>query len=293
MLATRFSVRVRQRPLVLASVYLFQLASAWAIATPIAQAVAATGIRNFPSADALLFEPGALFLVEVLRMGGRNLLAAAQSSLVILLVFATLQVFPILGLLVGLAEPGRLRASRVAARVAEALPSVMVLSGVSWLARGLLAVGALAFYSFAVAPVLSSETPKLRGISGLAYLGLCAVVFAALSIVQDLARAAIVRHELSLRRALGVAFETLKFKALPVLLNWSVAAAWSIATLVIAAVLVSRLRLDVPSSARVWLAFGVHQVAAFTLIVLRALWFAASLRLLSSERQLGRSLSAR
>jgi hypothetical protein len=263
----------------MALVWAWQLAAALLLAAPVVAAVAGTGIQRQPQGDAVLLEPGGLMLVEMLRLGADSLIAALTSSLLAYLVLGIVGLVPLAALMLALAHDGKLRVPAWLGAAIAHFPSFLLIGAVLWLGRALLALACAALYA-ALEKSLHGAIDERRGdllLAGGATIA--AVLFFALGVAADLARAARVRYGTHALGSLRAGLSTLARRPLAAAVGWLIPASWSLAVLGLAALVVGRLALDEPGTGRVLSAFVVHQLAAFVLVALKALWLRRALEL--------------
>jgi hypothetical protein len=267
---------------VLVILWLVRLVAGWIISLPTLSAIAATGIGNFPEGDALLLEPGGIVLAEVARLALPGLRTALPASLVLLLIALMSGLVALSALLVALSFEGRLELSEWLGRALEHLPSLTLLMGLTLVVQGILA-GAIALISaLTVTPLLKTSNEAVRDLASLAVVALAIGIVLAVGVLQDLARAAIVRNGGGLVSSLGLALRLIRQRPGSVALGWTLPAVCSVATVLAGAAVVGALALERPDAWRLWFAFAVHQAAIFVVVVLRASWLANALRLVDT-----------
>lgn len=274
---------VRRRWGAILVVWLWQLGVGLVLAAPIATAIASTGIGRHPLGDAVLFEPGGLYLVEMVRLGSGALIAAFESALVLYLALGLASLVPIALLFVALARPEKLAPARWLADALAHFPSFFLIGALAWLARALLVLLYAAVYAGVerrIATALHERTADLWLGAGVL---VAALSFLSVGIAADLGRAARVRFGTPALASVRTGLRCLLRRPLAAGVAWSIAASWSVATVALAAVLVGLLALEHGSAFRALAAFGVHQLAVIALIGLRALWLRAALELVERE----------
>jgi hypothetical protein len=271
------AMRARRRPGVIAVVFGLKLLGAGAVGLPLGAAVLGTGITQWPGGDAVLWEPGGGLLGELVWNHPWVFIAGLRASGWLGLLAACLGLLPLVALMVALSYAGRLGWSWLAARTMEHLGSFVALAGMTLVAQGallfaasLVAVGVRRSFAERWGEV-SSDLVSL-GVLGLAGLGVVV-----LGILEDLARAVVVRARARLRTALPVALTIAKGHAFTIIGAYLPRALSSFALLVGAAAVVLFIGLGRPDDWRVGAAFIVHQAAAFGLVWLRASWLARAL----------------
>jgi len=255
---------------------------AWVVAGPVA-AVLTAGLEHQPRTDAVLFDPGGAYLLETIRLHRDALAINAQHAVWAALTVGALCLLPLTALVVALARRGGRPDESWLHRTAHHVPGFALLAGLTVLAQ--VAVGSLvAVVALGARQSLALHLGQRCGDSSLLGLGgLAVTLIVFIGVVQDLARAASVRHDCgvvdSIRTATGVAL------AHPgqIGIAWLTPAIWS-TVLVLAAMMVTRsCRLDAPGDWRWAVLIGVHQLAALGMAALRATWLARAVAFVASE----------
>jgi hypothetical protein len=252
------------------------------IAYPVLNALEATAIGNGPDRDAVLFQPGALLLLELVRVGLPVLGAAFKTMLVLLALSAVVELAPLACALDVLNGGERPFSARVLHSV-RLFPSFLGLSGVA-LATQVALLLATSLLSGALKSALQNADERVRD---LAPIALCALVMLALlwtNSVLDLARAAVTERDLGWRGALLHALMVLFEEPLAVLSSSYASAAAGVAAYLSAAWLMTRFSVAGPSGSAIALAFAVHQLALFIGLAWRVRWLARALDLSRSAR---------
>ncbi len=109
-----------------------RLVGAMLVASPLARQLAVQ-TRHMPQGDSVLFEPGALFLLEALSKSASSLRVALQDSVVLLLLVSTSSVALLLALVVSLAQPRNATPAMIAARLMAQVRAQLTLSVAYWL----------------------------------------------------------------------------------------------------------------------------------------------------------------
>jgi hypothetical protein len=254
----------------------------WMAAMPIVAAVRASGVGGLPEGDRALFEPGGLILLEVLGHHGRSLWQALQVSAAGALVASLLYVAPLTLLLVGLAEPGKMRSAVHGVRAIEVLPTILQLSAVSWLLQlGFLFLGGV--LGAATAALVESAAPVAYEVAWLFWL-VCTVLFCAcVRVLADAARVVAVVNRLRLGRALQGAWHAFRENWRKVASRASVYTCLGVSAVGLAALGTTLLDVSQPGTWRVVCTFGVHQLTIITLVTLRAGWLDFLTSLVSSS----------
>ena len=264
-----------RRPGVIAIYFAYRAVAALLIATPLA-VLAGGAVRGYPRGDAVLFEPGALMLIEVGRLAqdAAPALAAQMGGGAILA--AALGLLPLAALILALGRPGPLPAALVGGRVARALGPLALLWGVASVAQ----VAAAGLVTLAASKLVASLALGRRA-DDLAGLGVAAAALLAafaVGVVHDLARVSAVHEERGFYTASARALDVAR--AAPLAAAWACAGrgALAAAAIVGAAALVASVGLA--SGGHVAFAFAVHHAGLAAAAWLRASWLAAAIRLL-------------
>jgi len=246
---------------------------------PLVLAIRATSMTAGPDGDAVLFQPGSLLLLELLRLGAPWLGSAAEFALLSLALFAVLELIPLSMALDLLAVPGRTLLERLA-RALRLFPKFFVLGVIGLLVQAALLLVASLLGS-ALKPAFASADERLQTIAPLALLGLGLLACAWFGAVLDIARATLVRHVApsGSRVALAQALDCLRQQPLRVLLGSYSSMVGSALAFLTACWLLARFVPLEPSGAAVALTFAVHQLATLFAITWRVRWLGSALEL--------------
>jgi len=250
------------------------------VSYPVLLAIRGSGMTNGPDGDAVLFQPGSLLLLELLRVDAVGLTAAAQISLLLLGLSAIFELIPLalaLDLLWLPKHPLRERLTRALGL----FPRFLLLGAIALLVQAALMLAA-SLLGAAFKPVLSSADERLRSIAPLALLGLGLFACGWFGGVLDIARATLVRRdapELGVRAAFAHALLCLRERPFRVLVGLYPSVAGSALGLLSAAWLLTRFVPVSASSVAIALSFGVHQLAMLFAIGWRVRWLGAALEL--------------
>lgn len=254
--------------------HLYRAGAAALLALPVVVTIAGSGIGNFAEGDAKLFEPGALYLLEVLLHERGALAAATLPVFVASLGFALASVLPESLLLVAVWR--RAEARRAPLGVREALPRLFAVGVATWLARIALVIGtvvvAMTVRSYAAGAI--DERWPLLLTSGVAALGLLAQ--AVVSVLRDVALLTVVGGGARTSAAVGFALATLRGQGIRLACGYAAAAAANVALL--AGTLSAGAALDSALAALL-----LHQLAIAAGIALRAAWLCAARRAIEGE----------
>jgi hypothetical protein len=278
LLLSNESIRARRRPFAVLAFGAWQVVAGLAIGWPAARTVAAV-YENHPRGDAPLFEPGGFALVRTVLEDGPALRSITSSAIVVFLAASLLSLVPIITLFASLAhttpDVRTPRARHLAPFVAGTYGSFAAL----WLGSALLkAVGAaiaLAVFGALEAGLEGSLGDVAATKWAVAGGFVVALVIPAVEVVQDLTRAALVRYNAGLLRALRYALRTLRHGP-RVLFSY----AWrAVAGLVpIAAAAAFAGQFGGRGGGALLALFLLHQSVIFARAALRASWFARAIR---------------
>ncbi len=274
-------IRVWSRPGAMAWWWALRLVAAWILMAPVADTLSAP-TAALPRGDAVLFDAGGAVLLEALRLAQVQLTAGTRRTLWTLFLVGGASLIPLCAVLVALSHRGRLRPDRWSQRTARHLPAFVMLAGLTLLAQAVALLGIALVVPAIRDPLYRALTPRSADLTTLATAGLGLVLVVGLGWVQDLARAAVVRHDIGSRTALAVALATLRRRPIRALLDWLTPAVYTLPVIVAAAVITSSMHVEREGTWRVTLVFLVHQLAAFGLIALRCWWLARALVLVSA-----------
>jgi hypothetical protein len=273
-------MRARRRPLVVLSIAGVRLLLGLALALPLASLVAESGVGQSPRGDRVLFEAGGYMLLEVLRLQGPNLAAAARGVLPLLLVGFMLTAACNAALLVALNLRGRLRWGPWLSRAFSYVPAQVVLGVGTGLAQLVVLLAGLLLTD---AVPTSLERPVAVSAMELSIWLLAALVTGGLGSVSDVAKAALVRDDAGLTAAVQRAFACARRAPVTAILGFLpyglllIAAVWG------AAHLTSLLDVSRGGAWRVACVLVLHQAVSLASVALRAAWYARALRLAASS----------
>jgi hypothetical protein len=273
----RDTIRARRRPGVIAAVFGVRLLGAGAVAMPLGAAVLGTGITRWPGGDAVLWEPGGGMLGELVWNHPEVFIAALRASGWLALLAAGLGVLLVVTLMVALSHAGRLGWSWLASRTMEHLGSFVALAVITLLAQGAVVVAAFLVALGVHRSLVERWTDMSSDLASLGVLGLAGLVALGLGILEDVARAVVVRARVGLRQALPAALGIARAHAWSILGAYLPRALFGLALLIGAATVVLFVGLEHPDAWRVGAALVVQQAAAFGLLWLRASWLARAL----------------
>lgn len=273
---TRLSTAAAAGVLLWISRTLFALLASY----PLLLAVRASSMTAGPEGDAVLFQPGSLMLLELLRLGGAWLASAAELALVLLGISAILELIPFAVAFDLLATPNR-RLWQRTVRAFGIFPRFLALGVIALLAQAALLLAA-SLLGAALKPLLASGDERVRSVAPLALMGLGLLACGWFGGVLDIARATLVRSDVGARgarAALAQAVDCVRRHPLRVLIGVYPSIAGS-ALAVLAAIWFSAQLAPAQTSARALaLGFGVHQCATLFAIAWRIRWLEAALEL--------------
>ncbi len=279
----RVSVLLRAQYVLL--VYAVRLVVA-AIAAYPACAIATKTTGGWPGGDRVLFEPGSLMLMELVRLHRVGLQAWLTQAALVSVLMIPIGIALNAVLLSALASPPSAGASRVSARAVASLRPLSIVWAVY--AAVAASTGGL-FYLLAEAlqgSSSSAQSAPLRDMLWLAAVAVGALVVLAAGVVHDVARAAVVRGGLDAAGALLVAWRSVRSFCWPLLAAWWARAAAG-ALLVIVELWLLRSAGWLTASGAIW-SFVMHQLILLGLVWLRASWLARAMEvtapLVDSER---------
>jgi hypothetical protein len=255
------------------------------VSYPIVLAIQASSMASGPEGDAVLFQPGGLMLLELVRLGAPWLASALRLALLLAFLSAILGLVPLALALDLLWLPSGTLLDRTA-RALRFFPRFLALGAIALLAQAALLLAA-SLLGAALKPALSSADERLRTILPIALMGLALLACAWFGGVLDIARAWLVqrgRRESSVQAALSHALLCWRRRPFTVLIGmYPSVAGGTLAWLTAAWVLVRPGSPAAASSAAIALGFGAHQLAVLFAIAWRVRWLDTALQL-STER---------
>jgi len=276
MIAQAAATSIR-RPGAIFFFWFVRLVFAWLIAGPVARAFVSFGVLDHPRGDAVLFEPGGLWLAEAVRLSIRATGSELRGSIVTAGVLGWLALVPLAALMVALVEPRKYPLGLSIGRAIALLPRFTLLAGATWFVQGVLFLGfTLAGVALRRRFAEGSSEPRADLIAFMVIafgLGVALLV----GVLQDLARAGFVTHDLGIVSAIRHAFVLLARKPVP-LVGWaSISGLVSFALVLLGAVLTGLLDVSRPADVRLVAVATIHQLVIFGGVVARAIWLAIAL----------------
>jgi hypothetical protein len=251
--------------------------AAWLISYPILLAIQASAMTDGPEGDAVLFQPGSLLLLELLRLGAPGLGSGLQLALLLAGLCAILELVPLALALDLLWLPGGPLLERVR-RAFRLFPRFFALGAIALLVDAALVLGA-SLLGAALKAALSSADERLKSIAPIALVLLALLACGWFGSVLDIARATLVRSELGARSALSQALRCLRERPLSVLIGAYPSVAGGAFGYLCAAWLLTRLDPAERTGVALALAFGAHQLAVLFAIAWRVRWLDWALEL--------------
>jgi hypothetical protein len=269
-------MRARRRPLVVLSIAGVRLLLALCLALPLASLVAESAVGQSSRGDRALFEGGGYLLLELLRVQGANLAAAARGLVPLLLLGLLVTAACNAALLVALNVQGRLRIVPWLSQAIATVPALVVLAVGTALAQlAIILIGLL----LADGIPGSMTRPVAMTAAQVALWLLVGLAAGAVGGIADVTKAALVRNDAGLAAALKHAVASAR--------RWPLTAGWGwlpygllfVLAWFAAAQVVSAVDVSAAGSWRVAIVFIVHQVVSLAGVALRAAWYARALRL--------------
>jgi hypothetical protein len=264
-------------------VYAMHLALALALAWPVARLVA-DGALAHPRGDLVLFEPGATYLVEAFRLQRASLNDVAEASLFAILIASYLGLLPLAGLLHALDHTGKVTFASFAGAAARFFAPFSLLLGLALVTTALLGFVPLAMGGLLDDKLKSVLNDRNQDIARASFRVIALLAACLVAVVHDLARAATVSRELPALPAAILAARV--FRASP----WRALGAWggrgAAGILLVLAAGYVTYRVGVTTGWRFAVVALLHQAVAFCLVLLRARWLSAALRLIETSQPL-------
>ncbi len=280
------AIRARRRGGVVLALAACRLACGVCLASPLASLLGESGVGARAEGDRLLFEGGGYLLLEVARLQGPALLAAARGLLPLLTLGLLLTALGNAVLLVALSEPEERRARALLSDALARLPTLLFIGVLAGLAQAAL----LLFASLAADAVPSPPTRPVASSAGVLGVWLAAALVAgAVGGAADVAKASSVRARAGVAAALEHARRACFTRPLSALLGWLPYALLMIGSVAAAAAVTGWLDVSAPGAWRVAAVFIVHQLVVVGSVMLRAGWYARALRLVTSVPRPGLS----
>lgn len=273
--------RALGRPAALALVWLVRLLSAWVVASPLAATLTAFGGSQHPRGDAILFEPGATWLAEAIRLGFPAFGTELRGTLLTFAFFAWVGLVPLGASMSALRKEGGTPLSEIVSDGVGLLPRFTLLAGATLFLQAAGMGAAVALALAARRALLPSLEERASDLVALSVLGLGLLFAAVVGVAQDLVRAAVVSGESRSLVAIGRGVDALRRSARDVLGAVLATELVGAGALLLAAAVVGALDVSRPAAWRIVAVALVHQVAALTLVVARATWLGRAIELVA------------
>ncbi|WP_438035994.1 hypothetical protein [Sorangium sp. So ce204] len=270
-----------ERPAAVALYFGYRALASLVVAAPLSVFVAQI-VGEYPRGDAMLFDPGGLMLSELARLSAHAAAALATQLGLGTLLAAALGLLPLAVLLAALSQKGPLSAQDLGGRAARALGPLALLWGVALAAQ--VAAAALVLLPgtklCAELPIL----PRGRDLAAIAVAVVALVPVAAIALLHDLARVAVVGEQRGFYTAVSRGLDALR--GAPLAAVWACASRGALAAVALAGGALGMHLAGVSSGLRVAAALAAQLAALAAAAYLRASWLAAAFRLLdrSAER---------
>lgn len=269
-------MRARRRPLVVLTIAGVRLLLGICFALPLASLVAESGVGQAPRGDRALFEGGGFMLLELLRVQGADLAAAARGLVPLLLLGLLVTAACNAALLVALNVQGRLRLRPWLSSALATVPALVVLAVGTALAQlAIILVGLLLGNGI---PASMTRPVAMTAAEAALWL-MVGLVAGAVGGISDVTKAALVRNEAGLAAALKHALTSARRSPFTAGWGWLPYGLVFVVSWLAAAQIVSALDVSAAGSWRVAAVFIVHQAVSLAGVALRAAWYARALRL--------------
>lgn len=260
--------RVRVTARAVAVLYLYRAVAGFVLGYPLARTLGALGATALPDGDLAFFAPGGLHLLEALRLGVRLIPASLESATFVSVLLGIVGLFPLAVALADLLDPAGTRRDHFGV-AADRAPTLLFLSGATILGQaGIAIITALAVTAAStITDSLRDErtadlVPLVVGLGGL-------VAVAAVGVLQDVARAAAMRHGARGLDAVRVAGRTLVATPRAVVRGFLGPMVGTVLVVIGAATLTSFIDVSRPGAWRVACVSVEHQLAIVAIIALR------------------------
>jgi hypothetical protein len=278
-LLTTPSMRARRHPRAVLAVWAWETALALLASWPAASIVRAA-YGSDPRGDAPLWAPGGHALLDFLLREHHGLRAATTAASIVLVVGAVAGLVPMAALMTSLAFATRERRAAGFVRcVSEGLrlfrPMLVLLVAATVAQALVVGVGAgigSIVESWAHTGMGEARAEQLQGL----VLALFLLAASAVGVAHDLARAAVVRFDVSGPRAVMLGARTLRLSPLPLWWSWAWRALAAVAPVLAVAAVADRL--EARGAAAIFFLFVLHQSVVLARVAFRASWLAKALR---------------
>jgi len=275
-------IAARRRPGLVLIIAGVRILAGFCLAFPLSSLVAGSGVGQRSQGDRALFEGGGYLLLELLRVQGNALLAAARGLVPLLLLALAVTCACNVALLVALDSRERLTSLDWLGRAWARLPAQLVLVAGAALAQFVL----LLLGSAALGGIPESlAKPVLTTAAQAAAILVIALLLGAVGGFADVAKAALVRHEARLNEGLARAWVCARHRPFRAFFGWLPYSALFLLTALLAAKLSEALDVSRPGAWRIAAVFVAHQLVIVVSIACRAAWFSRCLRLAATTHQ--------
>jgi hypothetical protein len=266
--------------------YVYRVIGAALLAFPLAAAVAASGIGNFPEGDAKLFEPGGTYLIEVFTSERALLERLLTPSAVLLLVTALAGVIPEWVLIRSLRPRLEQDAPAPALSLREAghaLGRLLLIALATGLGRAVLVLATIGLMMTARSFALSALDERLPTLAACAGLPIGVFGWACLTVLSDLAAIAVTLDDAAVPQAMACALKALRRTGWRLGAVYAATALASLAVVGAGAALAAALDVARGDGWRTLALALAHQLVIVVQLGLRAAWFARAIG--SNERK--------
>lgn len=264
-----------------ALVYVYRLVASLLLAAPIV-AVGSSAVSGQPRGDAVLWDPGALMLLEVMRIGGRSAPALGLPSLITLILVVVFGLVMFAALVAGLGRRGPLPAGYLAARAFAKVGTLAILWGVGQVAE--VVIGGLVFLLGAKIIQALNLDPRTTDTAQISLAAVALLAAGAAGVIRDLAMVTTVNDDARFYTACQRALHAVRRAPLRVALAYAARGVPTAAAIILGAWYVGR-RGDAGAA----LPFLIHQAVIAIAVFLHASWLASAMRLV--ERYAPRAAS--
>ncbi|HMJ12571.1 MAG TPA: hypothetical protein VK524_14200 [Polyangiaceae bacterium] len=275
------AIQARHRPGAIALFWACRLFVSLLVAWPLADVFRGLGVGRGPEQDAPLFEPGALLLLEAVRLGEATFTSALQTAGFQALVFALLLLAPLAALMVALSQRGRLEPALWFGRALRHLPRFVLLGGITLLCQALTLLAFVLVYGLLQRLWEGRVNEKWADLLSVAWFAIGAASVVVWGLLNDLGRAASVLHEERAADSIARAIGALRARPGRIAGTWTLVGLACVAVVALAAYATDAAHVEHPDSWRVVLVAFVHQLGALALAALRAVWLAFAIRVVA------------
>ena len=259
----------------------------WTVALPSIAVVTESGLGALPQGDRALFEPGAHFLMELLRVQGQALGASLSAAL-----FTFLRACVVLSFTTAFMfehwQSGHSKLSTLCQRAIRRTPRFFALGAVEAVCWVMVAFIALTLSQSALAQASGLSEPK-RDALALLVLALALLPAVATSVVGDAARAASGVGAPTWPRTMARALRITRAHAAHLAAGWTLATGVGILSVAVGARAAELIDVGAAGAYRVSAVLAVHQLVLLVLVVVQSLWLARVCAAeLATERRMGR-----